>query len=297
MSEKETPELINEEEITEAAVQPPLCKGRCPEGAEGLSDPEQPAHEPDEAKAPDENNPSVIAASGDDSSPCTGEPPKPEKEKKSVIRRIIGVIGYTVIIALMAIVAFIMFSNMSGKATFIFGRTAMWVKTQSMSPEIPEKSYILVRQATASDIKVGDVIVFISSDPSIAGSYNTHRVLEVNESGEFVTKGDNNLVADQYTAKPQNVIGIYERNLPVMTAFGRVMSTTLGIMITFTMIFVIFLIIYVPDMIKISKRRTEEAARIEKARVDALVALEVAKLQATEAAKKAAEAKAAKGGD
>ena len=286
MSEKEIPELIPEEEPAaeteetleaDASGASPVQGEVSPEATEGLSNPVTPAPAATETPAP--------------------EPEKEEKEKKSVIRRIIGVIGYTVIIALMAIVAFIMFSNMSGKATFIFGRTAMWVKTQSMSPEIPEKSYILVRQATASDVKVGDVIVFISSDPSIAGSYNTHRVLEVNESGEFVTKGDNNLVADQYTAKPQNVIGIYERNLPVMTAFGRVMSTTLGIMITFTMIFVIFLIIYVPDMIKISKRRTEEAARIEKARVDALVALEVAKLQAAEAAKKAAEAKAAKGGD
>ena len=297
MSEKENPELLTEEEITETAVQPPLCKGRCPEGAEGLSDPEQPAHEPDEAKAPDENNPSVIAASGDDSSPCTGEPPKPKKEKKPIMRRIIGIVGYTVIIGLMLIVAFIMFSNMSGKATFIFGKTAMWVKTESMSPEIPEKSYILVKKAVASEVKVDDVIVFISSDPSIAGAYNTHRVVRIDENGEFVTKGDNNLVEDKYTAKPQNVVGIYERNLPLMTAFGRMMSTTLGIMITFTLIFVIFLIIYVPDMIKISKQRTEEAARIEKARVDALVALEVAKLQAAEAAKKVAEAKAAKGGD
>ena len=268
MSDKENPELLPEEgpaaPETEAAPEAsPVQADVSPEATEESSDPETPAAAPE---------------------------PAPEKEKKSVIRRIIGIIGYTVIIALMAIVAFIMFSNMSGKATFIFGKTAMWVKTQSMSPEIPEKSYILVRQATASDVKVGDVIVFISSDPSIAGSYNTHRVLEISENGEFVTKGDNNLVADQYTAKPQNVIGIYERNLPVMTAFGRVMSTTLGIMITFTMIFVIFLIIYVPDMMKISKRRTEEAARIEKARVDALVAPAAERLKAEAAAKAAAEA-------
>ncbi len=225
--------------------------------------------------------------------PAPADPDPAPKEKKSIIRRIIGIVGYTVVVALMLLVAFILFSNMSGKVTFIFGRTAMWVKTESMAPQIPERSYILVRKAPASEVKEGDVIVFKSDDPSIAGSYNTHRVIEIIGVGaEFVTKGDNNAIADQYTAKAANVLGIYEKNLPLMTSFGRVLSTSQGIMITFTMIFVIFLIIYVPDMTRASKRRSDEADRIEKARVEALVALEVERLKAEAAAKAAAEAAA-----
>lgn len=214
-------------------------------------------------------------------------PAAPEKEKKSLPRRIVGFIGYAVIIGMMALIAFILFSNMSGKVTFIFGKTAMWVKTESMEPEIPAKSYILVRKAAAPEVKVGDVIVFRSDDPVLAGAYNTHRVVEIVGGGsEFVTKGDNNPAADRYTAKGANVLGVYEKQLPLMTSFGRVLSTTQGIMITFTMIFVIFLIIYVPDMTRAAKRKQEEADRIEKARVDALVALEVEKLRAADEAKK-----------
>jgi signal peptidase len=218
--------------------------------------------------------------------------PAPKKPKKSIFRRIFEFVGYTVVVGMMVLVAFILFSNMSGKVTFIFGRTAMWVKTESMAPVIPERSYILVRKAAANEVRTGDVIVFKSDDPSIAGAYNTHRVVEIlNGGAEFVTKGDNNIIQDQYTAKAANVLGIYEKNLPLMTSFGRVLSTTRGIMITFTMIFVIFLIIYVPDMTRAAKRKQEEADRIEQERVDALVALEVEKLKA-EAARKAAEAAA-----
>ena len=222
----------------------------------------------------------------------TAPAPAPKKPKKSIFRRVFEIVGYTVVVGMMVLVAFILFSNMSGKVTFIFGRTAMWVKTESMAPVIPERSYILVRKAAASEVRTGDVIVFKSDDPSIAGAYNTHRVVEIlNGGAEFVTKGDNNIIQDQYTAKAANVLGIYEKNLPLMTSFGRVLSTTRGIMITFTMIFVIFLIIYVPDMTRAAKRKQEEADRIEQERVDALVALEVEKLKA-EAARKAAEAAA-----
>ena len=248
---------------------------------------------PSDEGAVEDGSPSETEGGTPAPAPADPDPDPAPKEKKSVIRRIIGIVGYTVVVALMLLVAFILFSNMSGKVTFIFGRTAMWVKTESMAPQIPERSYILVRKAPASEVKVGDVIVFKSDDPSIAGSYNTHRVIEIIGGGaEFVTKGDNNAIADQYTAKAANVLGIYEKNLPLMTSFGRVLSTSQGIMITFTMIFVIFLIIYVPDMTRASKRRSDEADRIEKARVEALVALEVERLKAEAAAKAAAEAAA-----
>ncbi|MBO4934888.1 MAG: signal peptidase I [Clostridia bacterium] len=247
---------------------------------------------PQAESLPEEGDSSSEALPPRNDSDGTAPAPAPKKPKKSIFRRVFEIVGYTVVVGMMVLVAFILFSNMSGKVTFIFGRTAMWVKTESMAPVIPERSYILVRKAAASEVRTGDVIVFKSDDPSIAGAYNTHRVVEIlNGGAEFVTKGDNNIIQDQYTAKAANVLGIYEKNLPLMTSFGRVLSTTRGIMITFTMIFVIFLIIYVPDMTRAAKRKQEEADRIEQERVDALVALEVEKLKA-EAARKAAEAAA-----
>ena len=213
---------------------------------------------------------------------------KTAKPKQTILRRITGIVGYVIIGALILIIGFVFLSNMKGNVTFIFGKTMMWVRTESMEPTIPARSYILVEKVTAGEIEVGDVIVFRSDDPTLNGAYNTHRVEDIlGANEEFVTKGDNNPGRDSYTAKADKIVGRYIRNMPVMTAFGRFMSKSTGILITFTVIFGIFLIIYVPDMIRASKRREEEAARIEKARMDALVALEIEKLKAADAAKKA----------
>ncbi|MBO4584960.1 MAG: signal peptidase I [Clostridia bacterium] len=246
------------------------------------------------AAAEGEKTESGCAAAEDGESAPAAKTAKP---KQTILRRITGIVGYAVIGALIIIIGFVFLSNMKGKVTFIFGKTMMWVRTESMEPTIPARSYILVEKVTAGEIEVGDVIVFRSDDPTLNGAYNTHRVEDIlGANEEFVTKGDNNPGRDSYTAKADKIVGRYIRNMPVMTAFGRFMSKSTGILITFTVIFGIFLIIYVPDMIRASKRREEEAARIEKARMDALVALEIEKLKAADAAKKAEGLPCARGG-
>ena len=254
------------------------------------SEPEAPRNdgendEGDTSSAPSEHLP----PEGKEDEAAAEDTPAKEKPKRkqTLVRKITGIVGYTLIAALALLIIFVFISNTQGKVTFIFGRTAMWVRTESMEPEIPARSYILVEKVTAEEVEIGDVIVFKSSDPMLNGAFNTHRVVDIlGDGAEFVTQGDNNPGRDSYTALGTNVIGRYIKRLPVMTAFGRVMSTTIGIMITFTMIFVIFLIIYVPDMIRSARSREEEAERIKKERIDALVAAEIEKLKAADEAKK-----------
>ena len=91
---------------------------------------------------------------------------------KSKLKMIFTAAVYVLVAILTIFVAVVLFLNLSGKTVFIFGRSAMWVKTQSMEPTIPEKSYILVREATAEDVEEGDVIVFKSDDPELRGAMN-----------------------------------------------------------------------------------------------------------------------------
>ena len=257
-----------------------------------------PPSEEEEITPPAEGEESGCAAAEKTESVCDAGCAAAEKKKPKppLIRRITGIVGYLIIGALVVIIALVFVSNMQGKATFVFGYTTMWVRTESMEPTIPARSYILVQKIDPAQVAVGDVIVFSSDDPDLNGANNTHRVIEILNGGtEFRTQGDNKMTnpgADKYTAKSEKVVGRYVRNLPVLTTFGRVMSTSTGMMITFTIIFAIFVAIYVPDMIRASKRREAEAARIEQERMDALVALEIEKLKAADAAKKA-EAEAA----
>lgn len=203
------------------------------------------------------------------------------KKIKKIIRVVVSVIGYIIIFAMAAALVLILRGNIKGEVTFIAGKAVMWVKTPSMEPTIPERSYILIGKVNAADVKVGDVIVFRSDDPALGGAYNTHRVKEiVGNNAEFVTMGDNNYLPDKYTAKAGNIVGIYDRNLPVLSVLGRLLQTPTGVIIMVTIMFVIIIAIYVPDMIKATKERTELIEKKRREQIDALVKEEIEKLRA-----------------
>ncbi|MCR5485714.1 MAG: signal peptidase I [Clostridiales bacterium] len=98
-----------------------------------------------------------------------------------------------------------------GKVPMIFGYGILNVVTGSMVPVINPGDVIIVKKIDASEIKKDDVICFYSTDPSIFGLPNTHRVIEVgkDENGrlEFTTKGDANSLEDEYKVPWENVVG------------------------------------------------------------------------------------------
>lgn len=76
---------------------------------------------------------------------------------------------------------------------------ALVVRSGSMAPTIPTGSVVFYRHIQASDVKVGDIIVF--SEPDDPGVKVTHRVYQVVNapSGRyFITKGDANGVPDSW---------------------------------------------------------------------------------------------------
>lgn len=203
---------------------------------------------------------------------------KTEETKKTAAKKILSVAAYAVVGLLMLCIAFVLFSNLSGNILFIGGKSAMWVKTESMEPVIPQKSYILVQKATAADVKEGDVIIFRSDDPSLKNALNTHRVVEIVDGGrEFVTKGDNNIAADSYTAKADKIVGIYRKRLPVLSFLGRFLSTAGGITVMAILMLAIILISFLPDITE-GMRKKEEVKK--QAEIDRLVQAEIEKLKA-----------------
>lgn len=290
-AEADTPDAVIPSEAETAESKDPAPEDDGDETAGDSSEPEVPRNDEADAEGDTSSGASrhlPLEGKADDAAAEDAPAKEKPKRKQTLVRRITGIVGYALIAGLALLIIFVFISNTQGKVTFIFGRTAMWVRTESMEPEIPARSYILVEKITAAEVNVGDVIVFRSSDPTLNGALNTHRVVDIlGDGAEFVTQGDHNPGRDNYTALGSNVIGRYIKRLPIMTSFGRVMSTTLGIIITFTMIFVIFLIIYVPDMIRAANEKAAEAERIEKARIESLVAAEIEKLKAADEAKKA----------
>ena len=109
----------------------------------------------------------------------------------------------------------------AGQVPQVMGFSVLRVLTGSMKPEIPEDSMLLVQKADAASLQVGDVISFFSPDPSLNGALNTHRIVgiaEVDGSLQFTTKGDANLIEDQYPVDESRVVG---KVLFVSTQLGK----------------------------------------------------------------------------
>lgn len=203
---------------------------------------------------------------------------KPGKSNK--IRTVLTLL---VVLILAALAVFLLIGKMQNRVIFLFGRATLWVETDSMESEIPAQSYILIRRANAGEIQLGDVITFYSSDPAIEGMLNTHRVERIAGDGvSFVTKGDHNLAEDRYPALAENIVGIYEKNLPALTAIGRFFKTPAGLAVTLALVLLVCCALYLPDVIKAFQAdKQAKAARAQQAKqeeIDRLVAEEIEKL-------------------
>ena len=195
---------------------------------------------------------------------------------KKVAKITFEVLAGAVLVALF--VVFLM-TKMAGKPLFVGNKTTMWVMTQSMSPTIAPKTYILVEKVTAAEVEVGDIVVFESTDPRIAGQYNTHRVIAKN--GEtFVTKGDNNPGDDgQYSAQADKIVGRYVKTLTVMTFLGRMVMSTAGFA-TIMVIFVLTTVLCVlPDLKNVFKEKDKEEEEAKQREMDRLVQEEMARIE------------------
>ena len=147
------------------------------------------------------------------------------KQKENPLKFILSVISYAIFIWLLLIggtlliyVADIKIRAMKGDYTPP-KYNAYVVETGSMIPEILVKDVVLTKRVETEDIKVGDVITFISSDPRLPDITITHRVVDIYTDPitgdiEYQTKGDNNNTVDATLTPSSNVLGKVILKLP-----------------------------------------------------------------------------------
>lgn len=139
------------------------------------------------------------------------------KKGRSVLSKILSVLS--VLIFAVGIVIFIsVLSAAGGKVPSVLGYSVMQVRSGSMEPELMTGTVVIVRKTDVHKLEKGDVISFyMTSGTKMAGSVNTHRIVEVNHlpggSPVFVTKGDNNDDVDPDPVHSLSVIGKVVYNL------------------------------------------------------------------------------------
>lgn len=124
----------------------------------------------------------------------------------NIIENIILVI--LIILVIFIGIIFIQTKISSDKIPSLFGYKPFIVLSSSMEKEIYKGDLVIIKTIDPTNLKKNDIIAF--KDKS--GYVVTHRIVEVKKEYNtlsFVTKGDNNNIADSDLVKPKDVEGIF----------------------------------------------------------------------------------------
>lgn len=186
---------------------------------------------------------------------------------KKIFLTLINTISVLIIAAAVVILCLVVFTK-QGEVPNIGGYTVFRITTGSMKPSFDTDTLILVKKTDPSEIQVGDVISFYSSDPALDGAVNTHRVTKIEQDGtewKYTTKGDANNVPDQYGTDSEALIGKVVASSLMLGKLARLVSNPL---IFIPVILIPLAVILISNMIstvrlagKIARDEEEAAVR------------------------------------
>lgn len=157
------------------------------------------------------------------------------------------------------------------------GYTPLTVASDSMAPTFRAGDLIIIRKCDPATLKEGDVVTFhtiINNEFAL----NTHRIAEIQDLGgarSYVTKGDNNELADIHMIADGDIVGKYVCHL---AGFGKVMSflsSSMGFLLVIVLPLLIFFIYQVYHLITVSID-LKKAIAVETAREQAEAAAQAA---------------------
>ena len=152
-----------------------------------------------------------------------------------VLNTTASTLWWLVLIGGLVLVVTLIAAHMRGEVPRLFGYSLINIISGSMEPEIAPGDYILIKDVDPAEVEKGDIICFYSTDPSIYGYPNTHRVVEEPYVKEgkyyYVTQGDANLLPDALPAEGDRLIGKHVASLDAVTAFLQFISNNMLIVI------------------------------------------------------------------
>jgi len=117
----------------------------------------------------------------------------------------------------------------------IGGYSLFRVVTGSMEPTLPVGSLLVCRKTPAQEIRVGDIVCFVSREPNMMGKVITHRVVHIHQDAGAAplleTKGDANLSADSELVSANYLIGRvdhYAKDGSFMPSFINILTDKIG---------------------------------------------------------------------
>lgn len=180
---------------------------------------------------------------------------------KAVFKLIANILSWTAFALLIVIAVFLLYLTISSKIYASKGMayepkfSLYTIISPSMEPNLRVYDIIIDQRIDSpNDIKIGDVITFVSTSSISSNKTVTHRVIDIviDETGnyQYKTKGDNNLSPDSAYAEYRNVIGKVLFKIPQLGRIQFFLANQAGWLIV---VVIPALFIIIKDILKIVK--------------------------------------------
>ena len=137
-------------------------------------------------------------------------------KEKSMVKKVFGWIGTGFLTLLVVMASWLCFDKfvLKHRVPSIFGYSSLMVATGSMSGTIEEGDLIIIKDT--GDYKIGDIVTFFQDGDDIP---TTHRIYNIDENGNWKTRGDANNSYDKRSITNDEIIGEVVLVIPYVGTF------------------------------------------------------------------------------
>ena len=141
---------------------------------------------------------------------------KKEVKETSLVKKIFSWIGTGFLTLLVVMASWLCFDKfvLKHQVPSIFGYSSLMVATGSMSGTIEEGDLIIIKNT--GDYEIGEIVTFFQDGDEIP---TTHRIINIDDDGLWVTKGDANNSKDSRSISSDEIIGEWVMTIPYVGTF------------------------------------------------------------------------------
>ena len=165
--------------------------------------------------------------------------------------KIINNILVTLIVIIFLVFLFFIIHTAVSKKRGTYPKVGLYtIISPSMEPNI--KMYDVVLVIKSNNLKVNDIITFYSTT-LYKNTPVTHRIVNINDDGTYIVKGDANSEVDSENVLPENIIGKVVLKIPQAGKIQFFIASKWGFLIAILIPILIFVIYDIFKLIKIIK--------------------------------------------
>lgn len=184
--------------------------------------------------------------------------------RKNAIKKFFKKVICTILIIAAIVNIVLLYYNLKGeKKPNVFGLYFFNIVSESMSPTLEVNDIIITKQVAPKKLQKGDIITFEQNNKVIS-----HRIVQIinkKESKVFITKGDGNLVQDDYV-KQEQVYGKVIFHIPKMGKIVEYIQNKEGFIRIAIIVIIFFVLICLRDNKKSKRKMIRKKYEIKKKR-------------------------------